>query len=138
VPIQYNETAYRLQLILNEVLTIREVKVTINNPSDSVCNENGDLNVFIEFLTDFGNLPLLRYDTTKLPHSLFNISEYQTSTKKEIECSGTGICNELTGTCQHKCSIVVIVLYSIHLFIYRTFIITKEKNVLKNLLPKCN
>jgi hypothetical protein len=120
VPIQYNETAYRLQLILNEVLTIREVQVTIVNPSNSVCNENGDLNVFIEFLAEHGNLPLLKYDTTNLPHSLFNISEYQESTKKDVECSGTGICNELTGMYTYNCIYVYIHIY-IFMYIHIMF-----------------
>lgn len=86
--------------------------------------------VYIEFLTEFGDLPLLVADTTNLYHNypvtsgfkgslLVNVTEYQqcefavvddgsqltlaTGTKEDKECSGRGICAEDVGQC--SCSV---------------------------------
>jgi len=63
--------------------------------------------VTIEFLTEFGRLPLLQanidfltvYDDTFLGFARVNITRLVTCTKEDVECSALGICNESNGRC---------------------------------------
>ena len=103
LPIAFNATSAILKASLEQIFTIREVSVTIfNGIIDSVCTQNALQSFLIEFKTEFGKLPLLKSVTTLLPHSAFNITEYQKSTKKDIECSGVGICDDVLGRCSCK------------------------------------
>lgn len=68
--------------------------------------------VLIEFLTEHGDLPMLRADVSKLDMNgeyvfdsfytgnfMLNITEYQRGTTQDVECSGTGICDTKEGRC---------------------------------------
>lgn len=59
--------------------------------------------IFIEFLGEFGDLPLMKVDATYLDGldggTFVEISEYQQGTKEDVECSQLGICNPKTGQC---------------------------------------
>jgi hypothetical protein len=66
--------------------------------------------VYIEFTSEFGDLPLLIPDTSLLSmiredtwysqaNYYMNITEYQKGTKEDVECSRKGICNYDTGRC---------------------------------------
>lgn len=77
------------------------------NTSGTLCNTNSSASISIEFLTEFGDLPLLIADTTYMSTSnpLMSylppivISKLQIGTKEDIECSGQGICDEISGIC---------------------------------------
>lgn len=67
--------------------------------------------VFIEFLTEFGKVPLLQADVSGiwsygygLPSihrdQIVIINRVQQCTKEDLECSGLGICNEANGQCK--------------------------------------
>jgi hypothetical protein len=64
------------------------------NESSSLCDSSSGSIIYIEFLTEFGDLPLM---TSTQP---INITEYQTGSKEDLECSGQGICSESTGICR--------------------------------------
>lgn len=55
--------------------------------------------VDIEFLTEFGDLPLLKIDTSLLNGSA-TILEHNKGTRDNLECSRLGICNEDSGRCR--------------------------------------
>ncbi len=81
--------------------------VTVDTSSwlgDEVCGEPA-VTTTIEFLTEHGSLPLIVVDASNLSLSDSltpgEVSVIQTSvgTKKNVECSGRGICDELNGRC---------------------------------------
>ena len=55
--------------------------------------------VEVEFLTEFGDLPLLQADTRYLGGSV-TIREYVKGTRENAECSRLGNCNEDSGRCK--------------------------------------
>lgn len=63
--------------------------------------------VSIEFLTEFGHLPLLQaditfltvFDDTILGPARINITRLVACTKENLECSAFGACNESNGRC---------------------------------------
>jgi hypothetical protein len=86
--------------IKSALLTI----ISVRTPSSpSICVNvsiiSSSLAVYIEFLTELGQLPMLTYQeiTPTVTLSIFSI---QKSTKVDVECSGMGICNENNGICQ--------------------------------------
>jgi hypothetical protein len=121
LPISTNTTLDDLKRKLEQVLTIGRVNVYKDTvyDGDKICSpynnfskkqssrwtcENvstisSSLAVYIEFLTEYGQLPMLTYQeiTPTVTLSIFSI---QKSTKVDVECSGMGICNENNGICQ--------------------------------------
>lgn len=76
----------------------------------SICNAYDNITVYIEFLTEFGDLPLLKADTSLIRnygsisgfgvhYELVNITEYRRGDKEDIECSGMGACDQSSGVC---------------------------------------
>ncbi len=66
--------------------------------------------VHVEFLTEFGDLPLLLPSVQHLRHDhsyiqnipqyhIMNVTQIRKGTKMDLECSAMGICNEYTGIC---------------------------------------
>jgi hypothetical protein len=107
LPIAYNATKAEIKIALEQLFTIQSV-VVIGRQNDSVCSSSGDTVTYVEFLSEFGDLPLLKVDTSLLSYYTsgsahnyveFNITEYQKGTKEDIECSYRGICSEDTGIC---------------------------------------
>eukprot|EP00607_Mallomonas_marina_P002978 CAMPEP_0182432722 /NCGR_PEP_ID=MMETSP1167-20130531/58449_1 /TAXON_ID=2988 /ORGANISM="Mallomonas Sp, Strain CCMP3275" /LENGTH=629 /DNA_ID=CAMNT_0024620567 /DNA_START=383 /DNA_END=2272 /DNA_ORIENTATION=- len=110
--ISYNATGSTLAQTLRNMYTIHNVDVSIDGANNStnatICNYYNNTKVYIEFVWDFGDLPLLTVDRTNLQDMysnnlqneyLVNITEFQKGTKQDIECSGVGVCNEKTGQC---------------------------------------
>lgn len=73
-----------------------------------ICTSSGNVTLYIEFETEFGDLPLLTLETNNLASTdadgttttgSITISEYQKGTKEDIECSGQGVCDEAVGVC---------------------------------------
>ncbi len=99
--------AYRLE----QLYTIHAVDVTYYEDdletkasSDTFCTSDGSNYVYIEFLSEHGDLPLISWTDIDLLDSgttpTFVISEHRAGTKEDIECSGQGICNEYNGICE--------------------------------------
>ena len=70
---------------------------------DALCSASGDTYIFIEFMAESGDLPLLTATSVDLAltsstASLAVIEAYK-GTKEDVECSGQGLCNEWTGQC---------------------------------------
>eukprot|EP00597_Dinobryon_sp_UTEXLB2267_P019348 CAMPEP_0201102778 /NCGR_PEP_ID=MMETSP0812-20130820/20288_1 /ASSEMBLY_ACC=CAM_ASM_000668 /TAXON_ID=98059 /ORGANISM="Dinobryon sp., Strain UTEXLB2267" /LENGTH=698 /DNA_ID=CAMNT_0047360485 /DNA_START=253 /DNA_END=2346 /DNA_ORIENTATION=- len=116
VPISFNATASELEYHLEQLYTIGDVLVTFiggqnyHRVNHSVCSIWDNVTVYIEFLTEFGDLPLIQADTSGImnygfgiqnyhDHQVMNISEYQKGDKEDIECSGQGLCDQSVGVC---------------------------------------
>ena len=112
-PIHYNSTASDLETSLQALPTIRRVNITVLSSGWSgkspqrVCSASGNTTLYVEFQTEFGDLPLLRIANNKLglrnstatiPGTV-SISEYQKGTKEDVECSRQGVCDETIGVC---------------------------------------
>lgn len=88
-------------------MSIRDGGEVGQNVNQTVCTDAGNNTVSIEFLTEFGHLPLLQanialltvYDDTLLGKACVNITRLVTCTKEDVECSALGTCNENTGRC---------------------------------------
>jgi hypothetical protein len=108
--IPYNASAAYLKNRLEQLFTIREVSVSIiGYDNDTVCTSHGNAHTYVEFTTEFGDLPLMKLYSSDLTYygssgihnyAGFNITEYQKGSKEDMECSGRGICEESTGICQ--------------------------------------
>mmetsp|Transcript_4445 Transcript_4445/g.7320 ORF Transcript_4445/g.7320 Transcript_4445/m.7320 type:complete len:515 (-) Transcript_4445:182-1726(-) len=110
-PISHNATVAQFKKHLEQLYTIGQVDVTFKlGYNDSVCSIDGNRTVVIEFLTDFGDLPMLEADVMGISNLhtdidtfandwILNITETQKGTKKDIECSGEGMCDSKTGRC---------------------------------------
>jgi hypothetical protein len=102
--IDYSATVEEFKAKIEEILTISKVNVTIANrnatvdESDQICSALDERYVDVEFLHQFGDLPLLRIVSSSLTYA--KITESQKGNKEDIECSGQGICNEKTGICR--------------------------------------
>jgi len=80
------------------------IKVTYTGSNVIACTDAGNA-ITIEFLQNFGALPLLTPDGSRLDHSsalfepLITSTSSVTGTKENVECSNRGICEENTGVC---------------------------------------
>jgi hypothetical protein len=119
LPIDFNATTNELKYRLEQLFTIGNVDVTISGEKfasyggeSTVCSSERNTSVLIEFLTEHGDLPMLRADVSKLDMNgeyvfdsfytgnfMLNITEYQRGTTQDVECSGTGICDTKEGRC---------------------------------------
>ncbi|KAH8074190.1 hypothetical protein JL720_10748 [Aureococcus anophagefferens] len=81
--------------------TIRDVAVSLRNVSynASVCGPGQ--RVYVEFLSEHGDLPLLVVsEADDLRHdAVANVTEVTKGTKEDVECSANGICNREIGIC---------------------------------------
>jgi len=106
-PILNNATESELEAALEKLYTIHDVTVTLNQGA-TVCDMDGS-NVTIEFVYEFGDLPLITANTDNLVDSanpgntgamLMNITEQTKGTKIDVECSAQGICDTSRGVCE--------------------------------------
>ncbi|KAJ8614227.1 hypothetical protein CTAYLR_001148 [Chrysophaeum taylorii] len=85
------------------------ISVTFSAPATTMCDEDGETTTYIEFLQNFGSLPLLQVRTRGLELASGStaasvaVTRYQTATKEDVVCSNRGTCDTTTGTCD--CSI---------------------------------
>jgi hypothetical protein len=60
--------------------------------------------IYVEFLTEFGDLPMLTAHNDTLTgwsgETFLHLSEYQKGTKEDVECSQMGVCNRSNGRCK--------------------------------------
>ena len=106
--IPFDTTVAELETYLERLYTIIDVDVYyggVGGRNSAVCHENDNIDIYIEFKTEFGDLPLITADVSTLtgPNNGVVITEETQGSKEDIECSGTGICNESTGVC--ACSV---------------------------------
>ena len=98
-----------LEMKLEQIFTISHVTVKLfkvdqeTAVANALCSSNGDTYIFIEFMTESGDLPLITTTDVNLgltggTPSLAIIEAYK-GTKEDDECSGQGLCNEWTGQC---------------------------------------
>jgi hypothetical protein len=67
---------------------------------DHLCTFDGRIDAFIEFLSEYGDLPLLELGVNTLSDGyVFTIRKEVTGTKEDLECSQNGICVAETGRC---------------------------------------
>ncbi|KAG7401421.1 hypothetical protein PHYBOEH_001413 [Phytophthora boehmeriae] len=93
---------------LEALTTIGKVLVTYSTDANGVtgspaCNAAGSNNIRIEFLTNFGGLPPLRWildGALILTLSTDGVGSSVQGTKEEVVCSNRGICNHATGVCR--------------------------------------
>lgn len=104
----FNTPASSLAAALEALTTIGKVTVTystnVNGATGTpACNAGGSNNIRIEFLTDFGDLPPLRWildGALTLTISVDGVGGSMRGTKEEAVCSNRGICNHVTGVCR--------------------------------------
>ncbi|CAM9893367.1 unnamed protein product [Sphacelaria rigidula] len=96
-------TAENMEIALENTARIFDVTVTYYPNGTSACNESEYFEV--EFLTENGDLPLIRADSSYLFMSdgtttgKVSVTKMQTGTREDLECAAHGICLESTGTC---------------------------------------
>ncbi|KAH8059572.1 hypothetical protein JL720_13786 [Aureococcus anophagefferens] len=94
-------SAAELEARLEALPTIRDVAVSLRNVSynASVCGPGQ--RVYVEFLSEHGDLPLLVVsEADDLRHDVVvNVTEVTKGTKEDVECSANGICNREIGIC---------------------------------------
>merc|ERR1711907_244487 len=104
-------TTDELMVSLQDLYTIHNVEVSIYGNVGSkvpICSVNEDRKIFIQFLSEFGDLPALIPDVTLLTNiqndnvTYINVTEIRKGTKEDQECSGQGVCDYEAGIC--KCA----------------------------------
>jgi len=108
--IDWEATVAEFEYALEQIFTINSAtvtmvdKVTGADASDAICSILDSRYLTVEFLTEFGDLPLMRVVSNRLTHStddtlvVTSVSEIQKGTKEDVECSGQGICHR-NGRC---------------------------------------
>ena len=114
-PIPWDAPAARLKKELEAITTIGKVNVIYTNTSHnaSACNKRSNTaipgtldwmnnSIKIEFLTELGDVPLMRAfafsQFTGLGESI-NVTESRKGTKENVECNGRGLCDRTLGRC---------------------------------------
>lgn len=110
--IPYNSNISNFKTSLQQMMTINKVDITMYNKNntrinnhDFICSpEYDDRYLHIEFLSEFGDLPLMQAVSSTLTfngvssQASINITEIVKGNKEDIECSGQGICQN-SGIC---------------------------------------
>merc|ERR1719359_511854 len=98
-PISSTATAEEVKTVLELLPTITSVSVEVTGigTANSICTPTGDNEMYVSFLTEHGDLPLL--EVTKQDIQAFLIAEVTKGNKENIECSGRGKCDTTTGSC---------------------------------------
>jgi hypothetical protein len=102
VRIPWHATASELELKLETLPTLRDVRVWYANSStpgenETICGQ--DQLAYVEFISDRGDVPMLVATTSPYSQIRLNISEVRKGTKENVECSGNGLCNRDVGVC---------------------------------------
>mmetsp|Transcript_52211 Transcript_52211/g.119089 ORF Transcript_52211/g.119089 Transcript_52211/m.119089 type:complete len:414 (-) Transcript_52211:254-1495(-) len=120
--IAHDAGADKIREALEEMLTISHVRVTFGEKQaedaarlgwneSRACGPWGNNSFFVEFQTEFGELPLMEAEVRNKDGSyrltrddgnqpgLVEVGRYQKCTKENLECGRQGICNQDTGHC---------------------------------------
>lgn len=111
--LSYRASTSDVEAALDELSTILTpggapgVSVTFSGQASILCDDAGDTTAYIEFLQNYGDLPLLQVSTSGLTLSTgtatATIARTRKATKEDVACSNRGICDHASGTCD--CSI---------------------------------
>lgn len=92
-----------IQSALEALHTVKKIEIPSGNRA---CEESTTGNIEIEFTEDFGDLPLIVVDGSKLtdgqgsnPTATIAVSESRKGTKEDAPCSNRGLCDAMTGYC---------------------------------------
>lgn len=102
--IPYNAKPAQLELYLEDLVTIGDVKIDMFGSPGQACTDGG-AEWTVEFLNDFGDVPLLvsNQDNLGFADNVFVpsllVTERVTGSKENEECSNRGICDTSTGYC---------------------------------------
>ncbi|KAG3247913.1 hypothetical protein PI124_g7381 [Phytophthora idaei] len=104
----FNVPAASLASALEALATVGKVSVTYSTDTNGVtgspaCNTAGSNIMRIDFLTNFGDLPPLRWildGALTLTISVDGVGGSVRGTKEDAVCSNRGICSHLTGVCR--------------------------------------
>lgn len=88
-------TPAELKEALEKLSTIHNVLVESADPN-TMCTTAGN-SVLVTFLTEAGDVPLLRAETENI--NSFDIEEVTKGTKENLECNGRGLCDRKRGQC---------------------------------------
>jgi len=106
--LNYNDRATVAAYRLEQLFTIRSVKLSYVQTdlqtaaaADSFCSSDSSTVVLVDFLSEFGDLPLLQATDIDLAGAgkAFTVTEVFAGSKEDAECSRQGVCNEYTGVC---------------------------------------
>lgn len=90
-------TMAQLKAALEALSTVKKVSILNGDTNDKVCDV-ATKQVYITFLVAHGDLPLLT--VTQSSADFMEVKAFYTGTKEMLECSGRGLCDYDTGTCQ--------------------------------------
>lgn len=102
--IPYNSKAAAIQSALEALPNIGVGGTKVVMASAQACIDSGG-SWTVEFLTNFGNLPLMVPDSRQLSYqsgvqvAYLIVSENQRGTKEDAQCSNRGLCDPTTGFC---------------------------------------
>lgn len=108
VEIDYNADVTALTTALEDLPTLGTGHVTVLMSGSQACTESGSTSTSftVEFLQEFGSLPLLVTDSSKLSmlnavsgNVVLTAAKQIDGTKESRDCSGRGICDTTTGYC---------------------------------------
>ena len=113
--IPFSSGAAQVKSKLQELSTISQVggtmgvDVVLSAPATVWCDKDGGTTTTVEFLQDFGDeLPLIQAKLDDLTLSTGTASldaiKFRTGSKEDLSCSGRGLCDAATGTCE--CSLL--------------------------------
>jgi hypothetical protein len=111
--ITWNMDADGIKAVIEDMTSVSKVKIHFgaNNDNGTQACGNGNHSFFVEFQTEFGELPLLRAFVKNRDNSfrlfynggnsvgVVEVKRVQKCTKENLECGRQGICNEDTGFC---------------------------------------
>ncbi len=101
--IPYNAKPAEIEAYLEALVTIGDVKIDMFGFPGQACTEGGNC-WDVEFLTEFGDVPLMVPNSDNLGFDysaqvVLEVSQQVRGTKENEECSNRGICDARTGYC---------------------------------------
>eukprot|EP01029_Cantina_marsupialis_P031675 TRINITY_DN919_c0_g1_i1.p1 TRINITY_DN919_c0_g1~~TRINITY_DN919_c0_g1_i1.p1 ORF type:complete len:794 (+),score=144.49 TRINITY_DN919_c0_g1_i1:715-3096(+) len=97
--IAFDAGATDIETALEGLSNIDNVSVAISGGGDDVCGA-ASIETFVEFLTEAGDLPLLKvHQPSIVTGGTISISDSTDGTKVLQECSNQGVCSTSTGRC---------------------------------------
>lgn len=102
--LNWDVTNLQVKAALEALPSIDTVNVVFQNTVLTACTSTGH-SWTVEFLKDFGNLPNMVKDDSKLTHTTtlnkqLTVTQTQPGTKEDSACSNRGICSAKTGICE--------------------------------------